>query len=138
MQHGTSPTDDRSVVAARGEDLAAEFLAESGWDIVERNWSHRIGEIDIIASRPIEWDEKDALQLAIIEVKAARTDQRIKPERHVDHRKRGRLVRLARLYLAEADLERVCLRFDVIGVTLDTEEVRHYPAAFDGRGRLRA
>ena len=36
----------------RGETLAAEMLEKAGYYIVERNFSCRIGEIDIIAAHP--------------------------------------------------------------------------------------
>jgi putative endonuclease len=35
----------------RGEDLAARFLEDAGYRLVERNWRCRQGEIDIIATR---------------------------------------------------------------------------------------
>jgi putative endonuclease len=37
------------VFGAFGESLAAEYLSENGYKVLERNFSCRIGEIDIIA-----------------------------------------------------------------------------------------
>lgn len=44
------------------ENLAAEVLAEKGFQILERNFANRFGEIDIIA--------KDGDVLVFVEVKA--------------------------------------------------------------------
>ena len=38
-------------VAQRAEDIACEFLQQSGFSIVARNWHCQFGEIDIIAKR---------------------------------------------------------------------------------------
>ncbi|SJM68497.1 YraN family protein [Gulosibacter sp. 10] len=35
----------------RGEDLAAEYLEASGYEILDRNWHCRWGEIDLVAAR---------------------------------------------------------------------------------------
>ena len=32
-----------------GEDLAAEFLEQQGYRIVDRNWKCRFGELDLVA-----------------------------------------------------------------------------------------
>ena len=42
----------RGIVGAWGETLAAEFLMKLGWDILERNWRCRAGEIDLVAREP--------------------------------------------------------------------------------------
>ena len=41
----------RKNVGDSGEDFAARILEESGYQIIERNYSTRYGEIDIIAFR---------------------------------------------------------------------------------------
>ncbi|HIC33059.1 MAG TPA: DUF91 domain-containing protein, partial [Flavobacteriaceae bacterium] len=49
----------------KGEQLAVDFLIESGYDIIERNYRFNKAEVDIIAQK------KDVL--AIIEVKTRST-----------------------------------------------------------------
>lgn len=131
------PETTNQSTARAGERLAAEYLTEEGWEILARNWSCKIGEIDIVAYRDVAWGDETVVQLAIVEVKTSAEAYRVKPERHVDQRKRRKLVNLAKFFLAESELRQVTVRFDVIGVTLADEDVRHYPAAFDGRARLR-
>lgn len=35
----------------RAEEVAADYLAAQGYEIIERNWRTRVCEIDIIASK---------------------------------------------------------------------------------------
>lgn len=123
--------------AARGEDIAAAWLEERGWEIVERNWRQKLGEIDIVARREVPWCGSVVPLIAFVEVKTAEKAGTIPPEMHVNQSKRGKLVALAKLYLAKKKLRRVLGRFDVIGVDLEPLEVRHFPDAFDASGRLR-
>ena len=44
-------TKNREIGVA-GEDLAARMLTESGYQIIERNWRCRFGELDIICRDP--------------------------------------------------------------------------------------
>ncbi|MBF4553401.1 YraN family protein [Corynebacterium suicordis] len=32
-----------------GEDCAVRYLSEMGWQVLERNWECRVGELDIVA-----------------------------------------------------------------------------------------
>lgn len=44
-------TGARNELGAQGEILAADFLLQNGYEIVERNWQGWWGEIDIVAKR---------------------------------------------------------------------------------------
>jgi putative endonuclease len=123
--------------SAEGERIAAEWMIEQGWEVLERNWESNLGELDIVARKTEQWGSHEVTIVAFVEVKTRTTDVDILPERRVDHRKRRKLVNLAKLYLSATRTKRVMARFDVIGVDLDGPQVRHYPAAFDGSGRLR-
>ncbi len=99
--------------------------------IVDRNYRARGGEIDIIA--------QEGGLLAFVEVRCRENEAFGSPEETVDHAKRRRIAAAARAYLAilppsswkEA-------RFDVIAVTggQGAPAVRHYPGAFDARGKI--
>jgi putative endonuclease len=43
--------DMRKIRGARGEDIAAEYLVQRGFRVIDRNWNHRLGEIDLIVER---------------------------------------------------------------------------------------
>ena len=98
-----------------GEDLVAEWYRKHGYDIVERNWRCRQGEIDIIASR-------DSV-LVICEVKTRATADFGSPALAVDANKQQRLRRLAAHWLSENPNNRVSVRFDVVAVIGPKEDV---------------
>lgn len=41
--------DMRKETGRIGEQIAVDYLQEKGWHILHRNWSTRLGELDIIA-----------------------------------------------------------------------------------------
>jgi len=91
-----------------GEDLAAEHLRRAGYDVIDRNWRCRAGEIDLIAL--------DDGVLVACEVKTRRGLRFGSPLEAVTPTKLGRLRGLARAYLAAHDLAVRGVRIDVIGI----------------------
>ncbi len=100
---------------AWGEDLVAEWYRKRGYEIVERNWRCRQGEIDIIAIRD--------LVLVICEVKTRASADFGSPALAVDLTKQQRLRRLAAHWLSEHPNNRVAVRFDVAAVIGPKEDV---------------
>lgn len=91
------------------EQKAASFLESQGYRILERNFYAKAGEIDIIA-------REDGV-LVFVEVKSCHPKNGIFPEEEVDRRKRERIVKTARYYLAKKKLsEDVPCRFDVVAI----------------------
>lgn len=113
-------------VGQRGEEIAARFLVRRGYRLVERNHRTRFGEIDIVA--------KDGETLVFVEVKARQETASAPPQVGVSLRKRVRLARLARGYLAYRGLAEGKCRFDVVAVTLGppgaAPRVDHFRGAF--------
>jgi putative endonuclease len=111
--------DPRPGLGAAGEQLAADHLLRLGYEVVERNYRTRWGELDIVARR--------GNTIAFCEVKTRRAGGPAGgPLEAVGPGKRARVRRMAGSWLA-ARRERVyspVIRFDAIGVTVD------------GRGRL--
>jgi putative endonuclease len=106
--------DHRSELGRLGEQLAAEHLVRRGFQIVERNYRTRWGELDIVAF--------DGRTLAFCEVKTRRLRTAgASPLEAVRTLKRSRVRKMAGSWLVErtdrphADN----LRFDAIGVTFD-------------------
>jgi putative endonuclease len=115
---------DRSSIARRGEDAAADYLVRHDLTIIDRNWRCRAGEIDIVAL--------DGKTIVFCEVKTRRSLAAGTPEEAVDRRKQRRIVRLAEHYLGRAGLEGVDARFDVIAIEVSCGKalLRHHRGAF--------
>jgi putative endonuclease len=122
-------TDPRRRLGALGEEIAARHLLARGYQIVDRNFRTRWGELDIVAA--------DERTLVFCEVKTRRaTPQWRNPLESVHQRKRAQLRRMAGQWLAQHRSGQrwpVC-RFDAIGVTVDADgrlmRLDHLEAAF--------
>ena len=94
----------------RAEELAAEFLRAQGFEILQRNYLRRLGELDVIARR--------ADLLVIVEVRTRSSAAFGGAAASVDRRKQQRIIRAATALLQQrAELARLAVRFDVIVVS---------------------
>lgn len=114
---------NRRETGGRYEALAAAFLENKGFRILERNFRWRRGEIDLIAA------EKEIL--VFVEVKFRSSSARGLPEEAVTEQKQQRIFRTAEVYLCRHPewRQKEC-RFDVIAV--DGGRIRHIRRAFGG------
>lgn len=103
------------------EQRAAEFLQKKGYEIVERNYRIRQGEIDLIA--------RDGERLVFVEVKYRRNLKKGYPQEAVDKRKQRIIRQVAAHYLyCQGCGGEVPCRFDVVAFLED--QVCHIPDAF--------
>jgi putative endonuclease len=100
----------------RGEDLAAAYLAEAGYRIVERNYRCIFGEIDIVA--------EEGETLVFVEVKSRRSEVYGEPQLAVGDEKQKKISRIAMHYLQERRLRHRLARFDVVAVKLPPAGLR--------------
>ena len=116
--------DPRRRLGAAGEAAAERWLRRSGLEIVARGFRARCGEIDLIA--------RDGPLVVFVEVKTRTRDGFGHPAEAVNATKRGRLVRVAALFLARAGWGEKACRFDVIEVVPEGPRwrVRHLRDAF--------
>lgn len=117
-------------LGAEGERIAANYLADRGWVITERNWSCPYGEADIIA-----YDDQDCV---FVEVKTrlVRSErERVYPELAVDEAKRRRYVRMAEYYMAQKGIPKV--RFDVIAIVVVARRMAKLHHVLDAFGSER-
>jgi putative endonuclease len=94
----------------KGEELAAAYLAEAGYRIIERNYRCLFGEIDIVA--------EEGGALVFVEVKSRRNEAFGSPQTAVGLEKQRKLSRIALHYLQEKHLGNRPARFDVVAVKL--------------------
>ncbi len=102
--------DSRRQFGNRGEDLAAVFLQEHGFRILARNWSCRLGEIDLIA------EKDDALHF--IEVKTRRSRAFGDPQEAVTRTKLRHVQRAVEVYVAQAGAVSRNYQIDVLAILL--------------------
>ena len=96
-----------------GERVAASHLESKGYEILERNWSTREGEIDIIASR--------GRDLVFVEVRTRRSRSFGTPEESVTGRKAAHVRAAAAAYVQEHPDAPPNQRVDVIALELDAK-----------------
>ena len=101
--------DKRKQTGQRGEDIAAAYFVERGYEIVERNWRCSVGELDII----MEGDDT----LVFVEVRTRKGHRFGTPEESITSAKQARLIELAQTYLQETENLDRSWRIDVAAVT---------------------
>lgn len=117
-----------------GEELAARYLEQRGYEVVERNYRCPEGEADLVA-----YDAEDD-EVVLVEVKTRRSSRdgtEVFPEEAVLAEKQRRYRRIAYHFAAER-YPVPSIRFDVIAVTLkpaNIGEIRHLCGAFDWTAR---
>jgi putative endonuclease len=111
---------------ARGEEIAVKFLKKNGYKILQRNYSTKFGEIDVIGY--------DHGTISFVEVKARQSEEFGPPELAVTQTKKNHIIKTARKYITENKLEEISCRFDVVSVRLSStdksQEVRLLKNAF--------
>ncbi len=107
-----SKVSPRANLGARGEDIAVSYLKKLGYEIVERNFRCKLGEIDIVAY--------DGKTLVFIEVRTRRSKHFGSPISSVSYQKQKKLITLARFYLKKYCLFDRSARFDVVGITINS------------------
>src|SRR3954451_15768526 len=84
----------KDILGRRGEQAAADHLTELGWQILDRNWRCREGELDIVA--------RDGTELVFVEVKTRSSLAFGAPAEAVDRVKAARIRQLALRWIAAA------------------------------------
>ena len=126
----TVSDDPRHHLGALGERLAAEHLIRRGFQILERNYRTRWGELDIIAF--------DGRILSFCEVKTRRLgrDGSVVPLEAIRGRKRSRIRKMAGSWMRERSDRAYApiIRCDAIGVVFDRAgqlvAIEHLEGAF--------
>lgn len=128
VDHGRTK-DKRKEKGAVAEEHAASYLLDQGYEVIDRNWRCRSGELDIVA-------RKDDF-LIFIEVRSRSGSSRYgTPAESVNVHKINQVRKTAEVYLLykQADLITTMIRFDVIAVLLHADmtvaNLEHITEAF--------
>ncbi|MDY7032899.1 MAG: YraN family protein [Thermodesulfobacteriota bacterium] len=118
-------TRQRISLGRRGEEVAVSHLKRLKYKIIERNYTCKFGEIDIIA--------KDKKTLAFVEVKTRTSIDYVHPYQVVNKRKQHQISKAALNYISQNNLHNMDARFDVVAVQLsfDEEKVELIKNAFE-------
>lgn len=98
-----------------GEEVAASYLSQNGYSLIERNWHTRYAEIDIIA--------QDGACLVIVEVKTRYDDHYGPPEEAMTQHKIATLMRAAYLYSSSHPDLPAYIRIDFVGIDVRQRKV---------------
>jgi len=110
--------DQRKEFGRRGEDRAAAFFLLRGFRIIERNWSCRMGEIDLIC-------RKNGVT-RFIEVKTRRTRAFGNPEESITAGKMQRLERAVLAYMSSKELSWDNVHVDALAILAEPGKPPEY------------
>jgi putative endonuclease len=98
----------KQILGKYGENVAANFLQDRGYAILERNWRCEIGEIDLIA--------KHKEFVVFVEVKTRSGHGFGHPFEAITKQKVSRMRQLAAKWVSSHNLPDLSLRLDAISV----------------------
>lgn len=116
---------NKSEIAIAGEEIAATFLKNNGYNILYKNWRHsNIGEIDIIASKNNE--------IVFVEVKTRTNHSFGEPIDSINQIKQKKIIKLAQVFISQNSFSpNTSFRFDAIGIILAKKiEINHIQSAY--------
>jgi putative endonuclease len=105
----------RQTLGRFGEERAAIHVADLGYEIIERNWRSRLGEIDLIA--------RDQDQLVFIEVKTRNGSGYGHPFEAITGEKISRMRKLAANWCQAREVSALKVRLDAISVLISAGRV---------------
>lgn len=110
----------------KGEQVAAQFLEEKGYEILATNWRFKHWELDIVAQ------PKGKKTIVFVEVKARHTNYFGYPETFVTKAKQQLIAKAAAIFLDQNGLNDAPVRFDIIAITVTPEDthILHIDDAF--------
>lgn len=110
--------DRRKAFGRRGEDRAAAFFAARGFRIIDRNWSCRVGEIDLIC-------EKGGV-IHCVEVKTRAGTSYGRPEEAITAGKLARFTRAVETYMRARQLTWDRVRVDALAILAEPGKTPDY------------
>lgn len=102
---------NKNILGGIGENAAVQYLESQGYNIIEKNFRCKLGEIDIIAA--------DNDVIAFIEVKTRSSEMFGQPGEAVNYYKQRKIVKTALVFINNKKLFDWMCRFDVVEIIAD-------------------
>ncbi|EGL82203.1 UPF0102 protein yraN [Caldalkalibacillus thermarum TA2.A1] len=116
----------RKWLGSYGEKLVEKRYCAAGFELVERNFRCRTGEIDLIF--------KKGECLYFVEVRTKSSAAYGTAEESITLRKKATIQKVSQLFLLQRNMTEMHVQYDVVTVYIDTKQkqawVRRYPHAF--------
>jgi putative endonuclease len=134
-------TSKSQKIGKLGEDIACKYLVKNGFTILERNYTKKWGEIDVIAQRnnTIHFIEVKATAQSrrgkneenSIEVNKGQAENFFRPEENVHPWKRRRLRRIIETYLIHKRIGNTPWQFDIFLIFIDSDKNKAHVERMD-------
>ena len=122
-------TSESQKIGGMGEDIACKYLIKQGFSIIDRNYTKKIGEIDIVCMKnsTIHFVEVKTIVTRVTELNKAdvsretsRIDQKYNPFENITKHKLRKISRTIEWYLAEKHVSRETRwQIDAVAVILN-------------------
>lgn len=116
---------DKKEIGVLGEDFTARYYEKLGYEIKEKNYHSRYGEIDVIA--------ENEEYIVFVEVKTRKAGSMVSPSQAVSRSKQKKIILTAMQYIGENDCFKQS-RFDVFEIWQNEGRIfkfNHIEDAFD-------
>jgi putative endonuclease len=107
-----SPKPSHLVQGEKSEQLACTYLLKQGLKLIEKNFSSKYGEIDLIM--------QDAETLVIVEVRFRKSNKYGGALESISRKKQSRIIVTTQYYLSRNKVDSL-IRFDVITMSNDSD-----------------
>ncbi|OPJ55641.1 YraN family protein [Alkalithermobacter paradoxus] len=107
---------------ALGEQIASNYLSRCGFEIIERNYKTKCGEIDLIA--------KKEATISFVEVKSRNSLNYGYPCEGVNIKKQNKIKTVAKEYILRKNLKNFDYSFDIVEVYLKDKKINYMKNAF--------
>lgn len=113
---------DSQKIGELGEGVACKFLTKHGFSILERNYTRKWGEIDIIAEKAGKKYFIEVKSKSVSDIDYAMSSETGRPEENMHIWKMKRLRRIVETYLISQRVGCVPWQFDLLIVYLDIDK----------------
>ncbi len=103
-------TAEHLIKGKKAEQQACRYLLNQGLKLIDKNYSCRHGELDLIMQ------QQDTL--VVVEVRFRKSSQFGRPEETISKQKQSRIINTTQQYLIQHKLKSA-VRFDVIAMSAD-------------------